>query len=326
MTSSTHAPIALGFDIGGSTTKVGLVSRSGEILRLKKYPTDVEQAGLERYLDKFLRRLGGMLEQADGGVAGIGGTFLGWIDEVRSGPFLPFNAPSLNRLNLKQILEQAFELPVQLIDDANAHALAEYTYGSGRGCRRFMNLAMGTGLTAAVILYGRSLQFTGGCAGDTGHVILRPGGPVCSAGCKGCAEALIGVQGIERLALERYGEPRSARQVIEAVRSGDDQAARQVMIEIGGYVGELLASLSHIFLPEVISLSGGTANAGEALLEAVRERFEFINGDYHRAYASQSGGYYNGVEIVLGQLKEETGLIGATVGVFTEMNVHNEKG
>lgn len=316
MTRSTYASLALGFDIGGSTTKVGLVSQSGEILRLEKFPTDVEQIGLDSFRDKFLHHLRSMLAQAERPVMGIGGTFLGWIDAEHSGPFLPFNAPTLNRLDLKTILEQAFALPVHLVDDANAHALAEYTYGSGRGCRRFMNLAMGTGLTAAVILYGRTLEFTGGCAGDTGHVILRPGGPACTAGCKGCAEALIGVQGIERLALELYGEPRSARQVIAASRDAADPVARQVMIEIGGYVGELLASLSHIFLPEIISLSGGTANASEVLLKAAQQRFEFINGDYHRAYASQSGGYYNGVEIVLGQLKGETGLIGAAVGVF----------
>jgi glucokinase len=311
-------PIALGFDIGGSTTKVGLVSQSGKLLAIEKTPTDVEITGLDKFLEKFLALLQAMLAQAGRPVLGIGGTFLGWIDEARSGPYLCINAPTLHGLNLSRILEQHFRLPVQLIDDSNAHALAEYSFGAGQGCRRFMNLAMGTGLSAAVILYGQPLQFTCGCAGDTGHVILRPGGPSCSAGCKGCAEALIGVAGIERLALEKYGASVSARQVIELARAGSDPLATAVMAEIGGYVGELLASLSHIFLPERISLSGGTANAGETLLKAVQERFEYLVGDYHRLYASRAGGYYDGVEIVLGKLKEETGLIGATVGLFRE--------
>jgi glucokinase len=180
-----------------------------------------------------------------------------------------------------------------------------------------MNLAMGTGLSAGIIIEGKPLQFTGGCAGDTGHLILRPGGPACSAGCKGCAEALIGVDGIERLARESYGEPVTAHQVIECARRDEDPRAVAVITEIGGYVGELLASLSHIFLPERISLSGGTANAGEILLDAVRERFEYLNGDYHRAYSSQSAGYYRGVDIVLGELKEESGLIGSVASFFS---------
>ena len=146
-------------------------------------------------------------------------------------------------------MDEEFGLPVKLIDDSNAHALAEYSYGTGQGSHRFMNLAMGTGVTAAVILYGTPLQFTCGCAGDTGRMILRPGGPPCSAGCKGCAEALIGVAGIERLALEKLGTPVSARQVIELARAGTDALATAVVSEIGGYTGELLASLSLSFCP-----------------------------------------------------------------------------
>jgi glucokinase len=272
--------------------------------------------GIEKYLERLLLHLRGMLERAERPIVGIGGTFLGWIDETHSGPFLPFNAPSLNRVNLRKILENEFDLPIQLIDDSSAHTLAEFTYGSGRGQRRFMNLAMGTGITAGIILEGKPLQFTGGCAGDTGHLILRPGGPTCTAGCKGCAEALIGVEGIERLALATFGKPITAHRVIELARRGNDSRAAAIITEIGVYVGELLASLSHIFLPERISLSGGTAKAGKVLLKAVQECFEYLNGDYHRSYSSQSGGYYKGVDIVLGELKGETGMIGSVVYLF----------
>jgi glucokinase len=311
-------PVALGFDIGGSMTKLGIISRSGAILAIDKTPTDVEEVGLAIFLQKFFFSMQRLLERVDGKVCGIGGAFLGWIDEERTGPFLCFNAPQLHGVNLRKMIEDRFNLPVRLIDDTNAHALAEYTYGCGRGRRRFMNLAMGTGLSAGVIIHGEALQFTGGCAGDTGHVILRPGGPVCSAGCKGCAEALIGVEGIERVALAKYGRPKSARQVIELARKGQDPVALEVIAEIGGYTGELLASLSHIFLPERISLSGGTATAGGALLSAVRDRFETLNGDYHRAYSRLSNGYYQGVDIVLSELKGETGLIGSVAHFFAQ--------
>jgi glucokinase len=310
--------IGLGFDIGGSTTKLGFVSPTGVVQGFVHFPTDVGSVGLEVFLGHFLQTIRDMLARQRQEVAGIGGTFLGWIDEARSGPYLSFNALELHGLNLRKILSEAFNLPVALIDDTNAHTLAEFTFGVGRGSRRFMNLAMGTGLSAGIIIDGELLQFTGGCAGDTGHLILRPDGPACSAGCRGCGEALIGVEGIERSAQEVFGRPTSARRVIELARYGDSEAVK-VIQAIGGYTGELLASLSHIFLPELISLSGGTAKAGQALLEAVRARFEQVNGDYHRAYSALSEGYYNGVEIQLGTVQGESGMIGAAVHLFNQL-------
>ncbi len=265
---------AVGFDIGGTTTKLGLVSNKGLIRMLEVFPTDVQTIGLEVFLNRFLVRISGLIADSKMPISGIGGTFLGWIDPDRSGPFLCFNAMQLHGFDLRQILVEKYGLPVVLIDDTNAHTLAEYTFGSGRSFGRFMNLAMGTGLSAGAIINGKLLDFTGGCIGDSGHIILRPGGPSCSAGCKGCAEALIGVAGIERLALEISGQNMTAREVIALSRQADPSATA-VMRQIGEYTGELLASLSHIFLPERISLSGGTSNAGNVLLDAVRERFEF---------------------------------------------------
>lgn len=311
-----NEPIALGFDIGGSKTKIGLVNRSGEVLAYRDFPTEVQAASLESFFGKLCDEIHALLDLVDGQVVGIGATFLGWIDDGRTGPFLCMNFPALHGINLRELLTAEFHLPVVLIDDINAHTLAEYTYGTGQGYRRFMCLAMGTGLSAGVIINGKPLQFTGGCVGDTGHIILRPGGPVCSAGCKGCAEAFIGVAGIERLGLEKYGYYKPAHEIIKGACQGNDLVAIEVMRQIGSYTGELLASLSHIFLPERISLTGGTARAGKVLLDATKEQFEQLVGEYHRTYSKFSAGYYSGVDIVLSKLEDKTGLIGAVVQLF----------
>jgi glucokinase len=223
------------------------------------------------------------------------------------------NTPALHAVDLKTPLENWFELPVVVNNDLTAHALAEYTYGSGRGARRFLCLAIGTGLGAGVIVDGEPLRFVGGCAGDTGHVILEPGGPPCSSGCRGCAEALCGVPGLERLAFQAYGKAVPAHEVISAARLGDDPLAVSVMTRIGRYLGQALASLSVIYLPDRIALTGGTAEAGPLLLEAVRKRFEELVGDYHHTFARLGGDFYSGVEIVLGENRGETGVIGAAV-------------
>jgi glucokinase len=245
-------------------------------------------------------------------VTGIGLSVHGWTDDSRKGPILCVNTPSLHGVDLKGILSDAFRLPVVVNNDLTAHVLAEYAYGVGQGAKRFLCLALGTGLGAGVVVNGQALRYVGGCAGDTGHVILEPGGPACSTGCRGCAEALCGVEGIERLAQEAYGKVVTAYDVISGAREGKDEKALEVMRRIGGYVGQLLASLSVIYLPDRMALTGGTAEAGPVFLDAVRSRWDELVGDYHRTYV-EMGGYYDGTEIVLGRTRGETGVVGAVV-------------
>ena len=313
MKGQTARPLALGFDIGGTNTKIGLVSASGAISHFRRFPTDARGDSPDLFLQRLTATIREVLGQADGAVIGIGISVHGYADEARTGPILCFNTPALHGVNLKRIVEDGFGLPVIVNNDLTAHALAEYTYGSGRGTRRFLCLAIGTGLGAGVIINGEPLRYVGGCAGDTGHIILEPGGPPCPTGCRGCAEALCGVQGIERLARKRYGHEVTAREVIAAARAGDDPEATALMRQIGGYLGQLLASLSAIYLPDRIALTGGTAEAGPVLLDAVKERFEGLVGAYHRNFAQIGGDYYRGVEIVLGQMRGETGVVGAVV-------------
>ena len=310
----TEAAIhALGFDIGGTSTKLGVVSRSGEIAHFRQFPTDAQGTDASVFVECLLQNIRECLDQAQGEVVGIGMSVHGYADEARTGPILCFNTPALHGLNLKRIVEEAFSLPVIVNNDLTAHALAEYPFGSGRGTRRFLCLAIGTGVGAGVIVNGEPLRYVGGCAGDTGHIIIEPGGPACPTGCRGCAEALCGVAGIERLARQQYGHAVSAREVISAARTGDDPTSTAIIRQIGGYLGQLLASLSVIYLPDRIALTGGTAEAGPVLLEAIADRFESLVGDYHRNFARMGGDYYQGTEIVLGEMRGATGVVGAVV-------------
>jgi len=303
----------LGIDVGGTYTKLGLVSTAGEVSAFRRFPTEARGDSPDEFLRSLFASVQEMLAGAGPGVTGIGLSVHGYTDEARRGPILCLNTPALHGVDLKTPLENSFNLPVVVNNDLTAHVLAEYTFGSGSGARRFLCLAIGTGLGAGVVVDGEPLRYLGGCAGDTGHVILEPGGPSCSSGCRGCAEALCGVSGVERLALEVYGAPVTAHEVIAAASRGDDPLATAVMTRIGRYLGQTLASLSVIYLPDRIALTGGTAEAGPKLLDAVRHRFEELVGDYHRTFARLGGDYYSGVEIVLGVTRGETGIVGAAV-------------
>ena len=310
--NDAQPPLALGIDIGGTNTKVGLVDVAGHVYGFERIPTDVGTEPPDPFLARLTDCVGRVLERAPLDVAGIGLSVHGWTDDSRRGPILCVNTASLHGVDMKGLLSDAFGLPVIVNNDLTAHVLAEYAYGVGQGAHRFLCLALGTGLGAGVVVDGQPLRYVGGCAGDTGHVILEPGGPACSTGCRGCAEALCGVEGIERLALEEYGGPIQAHEVISGAREGSDEHAVAVMRRIGDYVGQLLASLSVIYLPDRMALTGGTAEAGDILLETVRARWDELVGDFHRTYVAM-GDYYEGTEIVLGRTRGETGVVGAVV-------------
>ncbi|HLV37058.1 MAG TPA: ROK family protein, partial [Spirillospora sp.] len=240
-------------------------------------------------------------------------------DDQRRGPILCENTPALQGVDIRGLLEATFRLPVVVNNDLTAHALAEYVYGSGRGTRRFMVMAVGTGLGVGVIVNGEPLRYIEGTPGDSGRVILEPDGPPDVLGVRGTAEGLCGVRGIERLARENYGYDVPAYEVIRAAREESSLPAQQTMAQVGSYLGHALALLSPIFLPNKIALTGGTTEAGPVLLDACRKRFQAMVGDYHRRLAEAAPEYYSEIDIVIGEMRGETGVVGAVVELFKHL-------
>ena len=171
---------------------------------------------------------------------------------------------------------------------------------------------IGTGLGAGAILDGQLARFSAHQAGDTGHVILDPAGPRCAAGCRGCAEALVSIGGVERAAAQVLASAPAedwfpleagrltAQAVIAGARTGHPLAAK-AMGEVGRWAGQWLASLAPIFLPDRIVLCGGVAEAGDTLLEPCRVRFAELAGPYYLC------------QVVRGELGGLAGVVGAAV-------------
>lgn len=313
---SAPAPLAIGIDIGGTHAKIGLVNIDGAVFAFRRIPTRAQGTDPGPFLDDLIANARQVQAAAPAPPIGIGISTHGYIDDARRGPIVCANTPALRGVDMRGLFADTFGLPVMVNNDLTAHALAEYHYGSGRGARRFLCMAMGTGLGAGVVINGQALRFIGGKAGDTGRVIVEPGGPPDVYGARGSAEALCGVPGIERLALQRYGRRVPAHEVIQAARDGSDERAVRVMEQIGDYLGQALATLCSIYLPDRVAITGGTAEAGAVLLDACRRRFDALVADYHRAIAELAPDFYSGVEIVLGEMRGETGMVGAVVEIF----------
>jgi glucokinase len=305
--------LAVGIDIGGTHTKIGLISASGRIIDYQSIPSDLQSNDPR----PFLENANGVVEGFTWGypVKGIGISLCSLINKDHNGALLSVNAPALNNLNIQTEFEDTFDLPVQVINDVNAYALAEANFGTAKEVERFLCLGLGTGLTIAALDHGRVLETWGGVSADAGRIVLEPEGKVmCKGRVRGSAEALCGTAYIESLAREKYGRVVQAREVIAASRHDQDPLANEIMAEIGEHAGHLLALLSPIFFPQMILITGGTAEAGEVLFTAIRRRYRALIGDYIESLFALESGEARPVQILKGALGPEAAMIGAVAG------------
>ncbi len=307
---------ALGIDIGGTHTKLGVVDASGSVLVQQLLQT-AARGDAHQFLEELRRRVSQLIDQFN--PRGIGFSIPGLLSENRQVIEYNPNTPALVGTDFFQEFK-SFGLPLAFETDLNTPALAEYYFSEIGRNTRLLAAVIGTGLGAAVILDGHLLRIFGGVAGDNGHIILQPGGEACTAGCRGCAEALVSVAAIERIYQRSAYSPDAdevreaisqgmpiARAVIQAAAAGDGFAGR-IMAEIGSWLGAWLASLSAMFMPQVMILCGGVAEAGESLRAPAEQAFRQLAG----------AAYTKRCEVVTGRFCGQAGMIGAVVPLFQE--------
>jgi glucokinase len=288
--------IAGAIDIGGTSTKIGIVAEDGSIITRDTVPTSlhVEPLGI---VDAIGSALLPMMDgaNAQGQVtAGIGVSVAGFLTADRSAMIHNANLPALREFPLRRALEDRFSIECRLEVDSNAAVVAEYQHGAGRGSRRLLGVTVGTGLGGGVIIDGKLLRFTGECAGDLGHIIVERNGRLCTCGARGCLEAMV-----NSAALIERGGRRSVREIVNSAHEGD-ASARQALAETGWWLGLGLASLSPIFSPDRIVVGGGIASAGELLLDQARVSYRLHARPEFREHTQLVGSSFNGWDGIVG--------------------------
>ncbi len=267
---------AVAADIGGTSTKVALVSKDGTVDGLSTFPTQ-GPAGL--FVSKLASDIDVLHRQAPDAIA-VGVSVAGFVDHTASAMVYNPNIPWLEGFPLRTELGARIGQNLAVLEaDSNAACFAEYSIGLGLGSTRFLCLSIGTGIGGAMIAGGRIVRLAWGGLGDIGHVIVDPSGPRCPSGCRGCAEAVISAPGIEA----RWAGPRpkTLRDIIEGARNGDSEAAA-LIAETGRLLGIVLASCSAILFPDTIAIAGGVAEAGDLLLKPARASLESTAGPFYR--------------------------------------------
>jgi len=167
-------------------------------------------------------------------------------------------------------LAQALGHPVSVDNDANLGAVAEMTWGAGRGARDLVYLKLATGIGAGIVVDGSLVRGAAGTAGEIGHTTMDEHGEVCRCGNRGCLETVAGADTVLRLLAPQHGSDLTLHDAIDAALAGD-AGCRRVIGDAGRHIGVALANLVNLLSPELIVVGGELAGAGDILLDPIRE-------------------------------------------------------
>lgn len=283
------AVIAL--DVGGTGIKCALVhadpaaSSNGpgtaptRVLHTERHPTGADR-GPTAVLDTILNIAEGLADRArtDGLTpTAVGIAIPGIVDETGGKAVWSANV-GFRDVPLRDLISARLGLPTALGHDVRAGAIAESRLGAGRDARHVLFVAIGTGIASALVIDGQVFSGAHGAAGEVGHLVVRPNGPRCGCGQRGCLEAVASAAAVGRRYAERAQTAATAAQVAAAVATGDP-LADQIWRETVAALADGLLAAQTLFDPEVIVVGGGLAEAGDLLLDplraALRARFTF---------------------------------------------------
>lgn len=276
---------AFGVDIGGTTVKLGLFDRQGNVLDKWEIPT-VKDNGGEQILPDVAQSIREKMAEKSIGLQEICGIGVGAPGAVDDQGTMVGGAVNLGWgvFNIPEVLGRELAVPVKAANDANVAALGEMWQGGGKGYSNMVAVTLGTGVGGGIIIGGKILTGATGAGGEIGHIHLEDG-ETESCGCKnkGCLEQYASATGMVRLAKRRLekddadsvlrqGEL-SAKAVWDAVKAGDSVAI-EIAEQFGDYLGKGLAAVAAVVNPEVFVIGGGVSKAGEILLSYVKPAFQ----------------------------------------------------
>ena len=303
------ARVAVGVDVGGTKLLAVAVGADGEVVDELKVATP---AGADGVVDAIVD-----IAESWGDHLPVGLGIAGLVDRdgvLRVSP----NLPRITSYPFRARLADRLGVPVTVDNDATVATWGELRAGAAKGASDALFVGLGTGIGGGVVSGGVLQRGASGFAGEAGHMVVDPHGPVCPCGRRGCWERFASGTGLGRLAREA-AEAGQAPRLVElaggdcelvrgehvAVAAADgDGPALDVVWEFAWWVAVGVANLVNVLDPEVVVIGGGLAEMGDVLLDPVRSRYqELVLAPEHRP----------AVPIVAAQLGEHAGAIGAAL-------------
>lgn len=277
----------IGIDLGGTTTKFGIIDLDGTIESKWSIDTDISDAG-SNIVPNIIESINHHLEVHNLTAENILGIGMGSPGTVNREEGTVIGAYNLNWKTLQLVreqIEQATGIPFFIDNDANVAALGEQWTGAGNKEPNVVFITLGTGVGGGLIIDGNLLHGAIDAAGEIGHVTVEPGGYQCTCGKKGCLEQYASATGIVRLAkdmakeytgstelkgLIEGGETIDAKVIFDLAKA-DDELAVEVVDQFAYYLGLALGNVANLLNPSTIVLGGGVSKAGDYLVEKVEK-------------------------------------------------------
>ena len=281
----------LGFDLGGTQIKAGLVDENGRVTNMLRAPTPANLPDFQAVLQRITREL-----VAEQDISGVGFASKGIID-FESTRVIANPGPTdfLEHHTLAGLIESVLPqgCKVRGDNDARAALAGEVAYGAARGHKDVLFFTLGTGVGGGILANGQIVRGAGGIAGHLGHVSVNPNGAACLCGGRGCLETVFSARAIESASDEVIHRgvdtklrqvatrPPSCADVFALAREGDE-IAKQILHRAIEALGAAIAGLIHAFDPEVIILGGQIAEAGEFLFVPLQKEITWRTAKFIR--------------------------------------------
>lgn len=312
--------LVMGIDVGGQSSKLGVVNAKGEILA--QCVITSLQDNLKDYIKDLTDAIKDLIAKTkdQGTVKGIGigapnaNYYKGTIEYAPNLRWTYVDGqPTI--VEFTKLISAEVGLPVTVTNDANAAAMGEMAYGTAKGLKDFIMITLGTGVGSGIIIDGKVVYGHDGFAGELGHVCVEPGGRKCNCGLEGCLETYASAMGVARTArqmlqedsrdsLLRQLDPEkiSSKDVYDAAKQGD-----ALSIEIFNYTGTLLGRAFADFVkfssPEAIVIFGGMAKSKEFFHDSI---VQSMNDNLMKVWK-------NKIKILYSSLKEsDAAILGAS--------------
>lgn len=309
--------ICIGVDIGGTTVKIGIFTTDGIVQKKWEIPTRKEEKGthiLEDVAASIQRTIAEMnikLEEVIGIGIGVPGPV------VKEKKVLQCVNLGWENIEVAEIMKKLTGIDnIKVANDANVAALGEMWKGGAEGFRSVVMVTLGTGVGGGIIIDGKILTGSNGAAGEIGHVTVNPSEDVvCNCDKCGCLEQYASATGIVRetkKALEctdkntvlRKAEHLSAKMIFDAAKSGDE-FAKEMVENLGYYLGFALGTVAQIIDPEAFVIGGGVSKAGDILIKAIEKYYDryvmmsLKNKTFCLATLGNDAGIYGSAKLIL---------------------------
>jgi len=275
----------IGVDVGGTNTKIGVVSKLGRVVAMDSFKSNMPQSPSD-FAKLVADNVNRLLKQQNIDINTIEGIGVGIPGVVNlKGIIVQSVNLGWKDIDFATLLKQYFDKPISIGNDADSAMLAEWRFGCAKGVNNAILITLGTGIGSGIILENKLFRGAHGMGSECGHMVIKQGGKQCNCGNKGCWEQYASAKALalhtQEVALQnpdsilneiiaKYKKP-SAHNCFEGAKRGDKVAKMLVDEYLDNIVCGLI-NLAQIFHPEMFIIGGGVAKEGPYFIKAIDDK------------------------------------------------------